>query len=322
LSAVPTEFPAGRRFGDRIGDTTMYAVTALAGLGTVALIVGIAYKIFDGSSLAFSKFGFGFIVHEVWDPVKNQFGALDFIYGTAVTSFIAILIATPLAIGIALYLTELAPRVLRDVIGALVEMLAAIPSVILGLWGILVLGPFMQHDLEPFLKSFLGWLPIFSGDPNSYAGKGILTASIVLVIMAVPIIASVARELFASVPSELKDGARALGATRWEVVRGVILQSTRPGLAAAVILGLGRALGEAIAVTQVIGGLDQIPKSLFGSGDTLASRIAAQYQGAATNLQVSSLFYLAAILLVFSIVVNFGAQLIVRRFEFQHTGGS
>jgi phosphate transport system permease protein len=322
LSAVPTEFPAGRRFGDRIGDTTMYAVTALAGLGTVALIVGIAYKIFDGSSLAFSKFGFGFIVHEVWDPVKNQFGALDFIYGTAVTSFIAILIATPLAIGIALYLTELAPRVLRDVIGALVEMLAAIPSVILGLWGILVLGPFMQHDLEPFLKSFLGWLPIFSGDPNSYAGKGILTASIVLVIMAVPIIASVARELFASVPSELKDGARALGATRWEVVRGVILQSTRPGLAAAVILGLGRALGEAIAVTQVIGGLDQIPKSLFGIGDTLASRIAAQYQGAATNLQVSSLFYLAAILLVFSIVVNFGAQLIVRRFEFQHTGGS
>jgi phosphate transport system permease protein len=322
LSAVPTEFPAGRRFGDRIGDTTMYAVTALAGLGTVALIVGIAYKIFDGSSLAFSKFGFGFIVHEVWDPVKNQFGALDFIYGTAVTSFIAILIATPLAIGIALYLTELAPRVLRDVIGALVEMLAAIPSVILGLWGILVLGPFMQHDLEPFLKSFLGWLPIFSGDPNSYAGKGILTASIVLVIMAVPIIASVARELFASVPSELKDGARALGATRWEVVRGVILQSTRPGLAAAVILGLGRALGEAIAVTQVIGGLDQIPKSLFGIGDTLASRIAAQYQGAATNLQVSALFYLAAILLVFSIVVNFGAQLIVRRFEFQHTGGS
>jgi phosphate transport system permease protein len=322
LSAVPTEFPAGRRFGDRIGDTTMYAVTALAGLGTVALIVGIAYKIFDGSSLAFSKFGFGFIVHEVWDPVKNQFGALDFIYGTAVTSFIAILIATPLAIGIALYLTELAPRFLRDVIGALVEMLAAIPSVILGLWGILVLGPFMQHDLEPFLKSFLGWLPIFSGDPNSYAGKGILTASIVLVIMAVPIIASVARELFASVPSELKDGARALGATRWEVVRGVILQSTRPGLAAAVILGLGRALGEAIAVTQVIGGLDQIPKSLFGIGDTLASRIAAQYQGAATNLQVSSLFYLAAILLVFSIVVNFGAQLIVRRFELQHTGGS
>ena len=322
MSSVPTEFPAGRRFGDRIGDPILYCITAAAGLSAVALIIGIAYKVFDGSSLAFSKFGFGFIVHRVWDPVKNHFGALDFIFGTAVTSFIAILFAAPLAIGIALYLTELAPRVLRDTIGALVEMLAAIPSVILGLWGILVLGPFMQHHLEPFLKSFLGWLPIFSGDPNSYAGKGILTASVVLTIMAVPIIASVVRELFLSVPADLKDGARALGATRWEVVRGVVLQSTRPGLAAAVILGLGRALGEAIAVTQVIGGLDQIPKSLFGTGDTLASRIAAQYQGAATNLQVSSLFYLAAILLVFSLVVNFGAQMIVRRFEFQHVGGS
>jgi phosphate transport system permease protein len=322
LSAVPTEFPAGRRFGDRVGDRVLYALTATAGLGAIALIVAIAYKVFDGTSLAFSKFGFGFIVHQVWNPVKNNFGALDFIFGTAVTSFIAILIATPLAIGIALYLTELAPRVLRDVIGALVEMLAAIPSVILGLWGIIVLGPFMQHHLEPFLKSFLGWLPIFSGDPNSYAGKGILTASIVLTIMAVPIIASVARELFATVPADLKDGARALGATRWEVVRGVVLQSTRPGLAAAVILGLGRALGEAIAVTQVVGGLNHVPSSLFGTGDTLASRIASEYQGADTNLHVSALFYLGAILLVFSLIVNFGAQLIVRRFEFQHTGGS
>ncbi|MBA3716805.1 MAG: phosphate ABC transporter permease subunit PstC [Actinobacteria bacterium] len=322
MSVVPTEFPAGRRFGDRIGDRVLYGLTAAAGLGAVALIIGIAYKVFDGSSLAFSKFGFGFIVDEVWNPVKNQFGALDLIWGTAVTSFIAILFAAPLAIGIALYLTELAPRVLRDAIGALVEMLAAIPSVILGLWGILVLGPFMQHDLEPFLKSFLGWLPIFSGDTNANGGKGILTASIILTIMAVPIIASVARELFASVPADLKDGARALGATRWEVVRGVVLHATRPGLAAAVILGLGRALGEAIAVTQVIGSVTQIPNSLFGTGDTLASRIAAQYQGYGSNLQASSLFYLAAILLVFSLVVNFGAQLIVRRFEFQNTGGS
>jgi phosphate transport system permease protein len=322
LSAVPTEFPTGRRFSDRLGDRALYGATGLAGLGAIALIVGIAYKIFDGSSLAFSKFGFGFIVHEVWDPVKNQFGALDLIVGTAVTSFIAVLFAAPLAIGIALYLTELAPRVLRDLIGALVEMLAAIPSVILGLWGILVLGPFMQHDFEPFLKSFLGWLPIFSGDPGSFGGKGILTASIVLTIMAVPIIASVARELFASVPADLKDGARALGATRWEVVRGVVLQSTRPGLAAAVILGLGRALGEAIAVTQVIGGVTQIPHTLFGTGDTLASRIAAQYQGYSSNLQASSLLYLGAILLVFSLLVNFAAQTIVRRFEVQHTGGS
>jgi len=322
MTAVPTEFPAGRRFTDRIGDNTLYVITAAAGAGVVVLIGAIAWKVFAGSSLAFSEFGLGFIVDDVWDPVHNAFGALTFIYGTVVTSFIALLLATPLAIGIALFLTELAPRALRDVIGALVEMLAAIPSVILGLWGILVLGPFMQHHLEPFLQSFLGWLPIFSGDPNTYAGKGILSASIVLTIMAVPIIASVARELFISVPHDLKDGARALGATRWEVVRGVVLQFTRAGLGAAVILGLGRALGEAIAVTQVIGNTVDIPRSLFATGDTLASRIAAEYQGASSNLLTSSLFYLAAILLVFSVIINLIAQLIVRRFEFQHTGGS
>jgi phosphate transport system permease protein len=322
MTAVPTQFPAGRRFTDRIGDNTLYVITAASGAGVVVLVGAIAWKVFAGSSLAFSDFGLGFIVDDVWDPVHNAFGALTFIYGTVVTSFIALLLATPLAIGIALFLTELAPRALREVIGALVEMLAAIPSVILGLWGILVLGPFMQHHLEPWLQSFLGWLPIFSGDPNTYAGKGILSASIVLTIMAVPIIASVARELFLSVPHDLKEGARALGATRWEVVRGVVLQFTRAGLGAAVILGLGRALGEAIAVTQVIGNTVDIPRSLFATGDTLASRIAAEYQGASSNLLTSSLFYLAAILLVFSVIINLIAQLIVRRFEFQHTGGS
>ena len=319
MTAVPTEFPAGRRFGDRIGDNTLKVLTGAAGVGVVVLIGAIAWKVIDGSTLSFSEFGLGFLVHSVWDPVHNDFGALSFIYGTAVTSFIALLLATPLAIGIALYLTELAPRAVREVIGALVEMLAAIPSVILGLWGILILGPFMLNHLEPWLQSFLGWLPLFSGSPDQ---KGILPAAIILTIMAVPIIASVARELFMSVPDDLKDGARALGATRWEVVRGVVLPYTRAGLGAAVILGLGRALGEAIAVTQVVGGTVNISRSLFASGDTLASRIAAQYAGFETNLQLSSLFYLAVILLVFSLIINLIAQLIVRRFEFQRTGGT
>ena len=319
MTAVPTEFPAGRRFGDRIGDNTLKVLTGAAGVGVVVLIGAIAWKVIDGSTLSFSEFGLGFLVDSVWDPVHNDFGALSFIYGTAVTSFIALLLAAPLAIGIALYLTELAPRAVREVIGALVEMLAAIPSVILGLWGILILGPFMLNHLEPWLQSFLGWLPLFSGSPDQ---KGILPAAIILTIMAVPIIASVARELFISVPDDLKDGARALGATRWEVVRGVVLQYTRAGLGAAVILGLGRALGEAIAVTQVVGGTVNISRSLFASGDTLASRIAAQYAGFETNLQLSSLFYLAVILLVFSLIINLIAQLIVRRFEFQRTGGT
>lgn len=320
MSAVPTSIRARRKFGDRIGDTTLYVLTGTAALGAVALIVAIAVKVFSGADLAFSKFGFGFVVHRVWDPVKEQFGALDFIFGTAITAFLALLIAAPLAIGIALYLSELAPRFARDVIGALVEMLAAIPSVILGLWGILVLGPFVQQHVEPFLHSALGFLPFFRGSPSAL---GILPAVLVLTIMTVPIVASITRELFLSVPSELKEGALALGATRWEMVRGVVLPHTRTGVVAAVILGLGRALGEAIAVTQVIGITSGIHWSLFGPGDTLASRIAQQYQNASPGtLQLSSLIYLAAILLVIALIVNLTAQLIVRRFELQRTGGS
>jgi phosphate transport system permease protein len=320
LSAVPTPLHAGRRFGDRFGDILLYAITGAASIGVIALIVAIAYKLVNGSRLAYSHFGLGFITSQAWDPVHVNFGALDFIFGTAVTSFIALLLATPLAIAIALFLTELAPRFLRDTIGALVEMLAAIPSVVLGLWGILVLAPFVHDHLEPPLHSALGFIPLF-GPPGS-SGASIFTASLILTIMTVPIVASVSRELFQSVPSDLQEGAFALGATRWEMLRGVTLQYTRPGLVAAVILGLGRALGEAIAVTQVVGGTLGIHWSLFAGGDTIASRIAAQYQGADTFIQISSLVYLATILLVISLIVNTGAQLIVRRFELQRTGAS
>jgi phosphate transport system permease protein len=207
----------------------------------------------------------------------------------------------------------------RGVIGPLVEMLAAIPSVVLGLWGILVLGPFVAKHVEPWLNDTFGFIPIFSGDPQS---SGIFIAILVLAIMIVPIVASICRELFLAVPRELEEGALALGATRWEMVRGVVLSSSRPGIAAALILGLGRALGEAIAVTQVIGAGWWIHGSLYDPGDTLASRIAAQFQGAQTKEQTASLFYLAAILLVIGLVTNLAAQLIVRRFEFQRTGGS
>jgi phosphate transport system permease protein len=204
------------------------------------------------------------------------------------------------------------------VVGALVEMLAAIPSVVIGLWGIFVLGPFLQIHLDPFLGRTLGWLPLFSGTPQL---TGYLPAALVLTIMVLPITASIARELFLGVPRELEEAALALGSTRWEMIRGVVLPYTRGGLVAAVILGLGRAIGEAIAVTQVIGGTLGIHISLFQNGDTLASRIAAQYQGASSNLQTASLVYLALILLVFSLATNLVAQLIVRRFEFQRIGG-
>jgi phosphate transport system permease protein len=203
----------------------------------------------------------------------------------------------------------------RVIIGALVELLAAIPSVVLGLWGILVLGPFAADHIEPPLQRAFGFLPIFSGKPSS---SGIFIAGLVLAIMVVPIVASICRELFLSVPQELEEGALALGATRWEMVRGVVLSSSRPGIAAAIILGLGRAIGEAIAVTQVIGaGNSGIHASLFATGDTLASRIAGEFFGASSKLQIASLFYLAGILLVIGLLTNLVAQLIVRRFDVQ-----
>src|SRR4029450_13919627 len=198
-------------------------------------------------------------------------------------------------------------------------MLAAIPSVVLGLWGILVLGPFLGQHLEPWLHEHLGFIPLF-GAPSA-TGTGLFTASLILTIMVVPIVASICRELFVSVPNELEEGALALGATRWEMVRGVVLSSSRPGIAPATILGLGRAIGEAIAVTQVIGAGWTIQWSLFSTGDTLASRIAGQYQGAVSKVQTSALFYLAAILLVFGLVTNLIAQAIVRRFDVHRAAG-
>src|SRR5919198_2330220 len=321
MSAVPVtgELRSGRRVRDWLGDRIFLLVTLGASLFAVSVLVLIAYKIVRGAHQAWGAFGLAFVWHTAWDANRGVFGAAPGLFGTAVTSAIALVIAAPLALAIALFLSELAPRSLRLIVGSLVETLAAIPSVVLGLWGILILGPFLGNHVEPWLHDWFGFVPIFSGTPQS---SGLFVAGVILAIMVVPIVASICRELFLSVPSELEEGALALGATRWEMVHGVVLSSSRPGIAAALILGLGRALGEAIAVTQVIGAGYTIHWSLFGTGDTLASRIAGQYQGAVTKLQVSSLFYLAAILLVIGLVTNLIAQLVVRKFAFQRTGGS
>ena len=315
MSAVSTTSPlqARRRYRGRLGDLSLQALTGAAALATVVLVGAIVWKVLRLSSTSFHHFGLGFVTGRAWDPVKHVFGALPFIYGTAVSSFAALLIAAPLAIAIGLYLSELAPRGVRGIVGSLVELLAAIPSVVLGLWGILVLGPFLAHHVEPWLHSSLGFVPLF-GEPQQ-TGQGLFTAALILTIMIVPIVASISRELFLGVPRELEEGALALGATRWEMVRGVVLASSRPGIAAAVILGLGRAIGEAIAVTQVIGAGWVIHASLFATGDTLASRIANQFQGATTKLHISALFYLGAILLVIGVVTNLFAQWIGRRFD-------
>jgi phosphate transport system permease protein len=302
-----------RRLSDKIGDAGLRVVTLAAAVAAVVLLGAIVWKVVDLAWPAIEDYGWSFITGKTWDPVKGVFGALPFIYGTAMSSLIALVIATPLAVAIALWLSELAPGGVRGIVGSLVEMLAAIPSVVLGLWGILVLGPFLSNHLEPWLHDHLGFIPLF-GQPSP-TGTGLFTAGLILTIMIVPIIASICRELFLQVPDELEEGALALGATRWEMVRGVVLPSTRTGIAAAIILGLGRALGEAIAVTQVIGGGTTISRNIFGPIDTLASKIAASYQGAGSGLEQSSLLYLAAILLVIGLITNLAAQVIVRIFD-------
>jgi phosphate transport system permease protein len=304
-----------RRRSDRVGDGGLRGLTALAGVGSVVLVGLIVWKVVDGARLSIGHFGLSFLWHQVWDPNRDVYGALNLIYGTAITSGVALLFAAPISIAIGLYLSELAPGGVRGVVGSLIEMLAAVPSVVIGLWGILVLGPFVQQDLEPTLGSVLGWTPFFRGAHHT---GGLLPAMIVLTIMIVPISSAVCRELFLTVPADLKEGAIGLGLTRWEMVRGVVLPYTRGGVVAAILLGLGRALGEAIAVTQVIGSAQGIHLSFFQLGDTLASRIANQYQGALTHLAASSLVYLALILLVFTLTVNVAAQVIVKRFEMRH----
>lgn len=298
-----------------VGDGVLYGLSALACLLAIAVIVEIAYQVFSGAHLAISHFGLGFLFHTGWKPNFGVFGAGVMLFGTVVTSALALAIAAPIGIAIGLYLSMLAPRTVRGVVGPLVELLAAIPSVILGFWGILIFAPWLNRHAQPALHGAFGFLQIFGVPPTT--GASVFTAGLILTIMVLPIIASVSRDLFLTVPSELQDGAAALGATRWEVVRGVVLPSTASGVAAACFLGLGRALGEAIAVTQVIGAGNAIHASLFQTGDTLASRIANQFQGATTKMHFAALFYLAAILLVIGVVTNLLAQWIGRRFDVQ-----
>jgi phosphate transport system permease protein len=299
---------------DLVGDRLLFGICLLAAVLAAATIVLVGYQVVHGALPAISKFGFGFLYKTTWQPNFGEFGAGSLLFGTAVTSAFALLLGAPIAISIGLFLTLLAPRGIRGVVGPLVELLAAIPSVILGFWGLLVLAPFVQAHVEPFLHSTLGFLPIFG--PPETTGLSVFTAGLILTLMVIPIIASITRDLFESVPPELKDGASALGATRWEVVRGIVLPTTNSGVVAACLLGLGRALGEAIAVSQIIGAGSTFQASLFKSGDTLASRIALQFPGALTELHKASLYYCALILMVISLVANLLASWIGRRFSY------
>ena len=302
--------PLSSRRRWRVGDVVLQAVAGIAALGLAALMVLLVVEVVRQAKPSLQEFGAGFLTTSVWNTVKDTYGAADLIFGTLVTALVALLIAVPLAIAIGLFLSELAPRALRTPVGTMVELLAAIPSVVLGLWGILILGPFLNEHIEPWMIAHLGFIPFLDGFPSPV---GLLPACLILTLMVVPIVASISRELFTSVPGELKHGSMALGSTRWEMVRGVAIPQVSGGLVAAVMLGFGRAVGEAIAVAQVIGGSLTRPPNIYAPADTMASRLAAQYAGTATSLQKASLAYLAVILLVISLITNLVAQVIVRR---------
>ncbi len=290
-------------------DKAFEILTLLAAAVVVLLLFLVGWELVRGSNLAIKKFGFNFLTRSTWDPVAEDYGALPFIYGTFMSSLIALVIAVPLSIGTAIFLTELAPGWLRQPLISLIEMLAAIPSVILGLWGIFVLIPWLRNYPFAALKRTLGWTPFFSGP---IYGTSMLAGGIIVAIMVMPIITSVSREILRSVPNLQREAAYALGATRWEVTRIAVLSYAKKGLFGAIILGLGRALGETMAVTMVIGNTPQIAKSLFAPGYTLASVIANEFTEATTDLYVSALIEIGLVLLGITILANLIAQLLLR----------
>jgi phosphate transport system permease protein len=276
--------------------------------GFAALMLALVVVLVIGALPAVRRFGWRFLVGTNWDPVAESFGALAFIYGTVVSSFLALVMAVPLGVGAAIYLAELAPPRARPPIGFLIELLAAVPSVVYGLWGIFVLAPWLRAWVEPALGTALGFLPLFQGPPY---GVGMLAAGIILAIMIVPFIASVGREVLLAVPNHQREAALAIGATRWETTRLAVLRYGRSGLIGAVLLGLGRALGETMAVTMVIGNRPDISLSLFAPGYTMASVLANEFTEATSDLYLSALVEIGVLLLIVTVVVNALARLLV-----------
>jgi phosphate transport system permease protein len=289
-------------------DKAFRSLMTLCAIALVSVVGLILYELLQQSHLSMSKFGFKFLAKSIWDPVAEDFGAIPFIYGTVVSSVVALVLAVPLSLGTALFLTEICPRFIRPILSLLVELLAAIPSVIYGLWGIFVLAPYLRTNVEPFLQKYFGWTGLFFGPKYGY---GMLAAGVVLAIMILPIVASITREVIMAVPRPQREAALALGATEWEMLRMAVLRNARPGIMGAVILGLGRAFGETMAVTMVIGNRPEIARSLFAPGHTLASVIANEFTEAVGNTYLSALVEMALILFVLTLIVNALAGLLV-----------
>lgn len=299
------------------GDRVLYGLCLAAGLIAAFLLVEVVYQVIHGAGPAISRFGLGFIGRATWAANFGKFGALGPILGTLISSLMALVIAAPLGIAIGLYLSMMAVPGVRAVVGPLVEMLAAIPSVIVGFWGVDTLAPFVAKHFEPFLHGVFGFIPLF-GTPQT-TGLSVFSAGLALALMILPIVAALSRDLFLTVPTELRDGAAALGATRWEIIRGVVLPTTASGVAAATVLALGRALGEAIAVLQIIGDGSGAHADLFLPGISLASSVANNFQYSENKLEIPALFYLALILLAIGLATSLAARWIAGRFDVQRT---
>jgi phosphate transport system permease protein len=297
-------------------DALFHQLTRAAALGVLILLTGVIISLILGSLPAIRTFGFNFLIEERWNPVTEKFGALAAIYGTIITSFLAMLIAVPIGLLVSVFLTELCPLWLRRPIGVAIELLAGIPSIIYGIWGLFVFAPFLQGTLQPFLIDAFGNIPglssLFAGPPY---GIGVLTAGLILAIMVLPFITSISREVFESVPPVLKEAAYGVGCTTWEVVRYVVLPFTRVGVIGGIMLGLGRALGETMAVTFVIGNAHRISASILAPGTTISATIANEFTEAVGDLYTSSLIALGLILFVITFIVLACARYMLLRIE-------
>jgi phosphate transport system permease protein len=317
LTGISAATPAkGRK--QQVQDLLFRRSTEFFALCVLLLLGGVIVSLIIGAWPALSTFGFGFIFSEAWNPVTDQFGAWAPIYGTIVTSVIAMILGVPVSFGIAMFITELCPAVLKRPLGIAIELLAGIPSIIYGIWGLFVLAPVLQRTVQPFLIDTLGQAPLigslFSGPPY---GIGTLTAGIILAIMVLPFITSITRDVFETVPPMLKESAYGLGSTTWEVVWKVVLPYTRVGVIGAVMLGLGRALGETMAVTFVIGNAHRVARSILAPGTTISATIANEFTEAVGDLYTSSLIALGLILFVITFIILAGAKIMLMRLDRQ-----
>jgi len=291
------------------GDSVFWSLTLILASSAVVLVLVYFYELYFGSELTL-KVGLKFVLGSTWDPVHNVFGVLPMLYGSLVTSAIALIIGVPVSLGVAVFLSEIAPQRLRSPVSFVVEMLAAVPSVIYGLWGLFVLAPILRTSVYPFLERYIGFLPIFQG---TIYGVSMLTAGIVLAIMIIPIVASISRDALLAVPDSQREAAYALGATRSEVIRMSVLSYARSGVFASIFLGFGRAFGETMAVTMLIGNTPLISSSLFSPGYSLASLVANEFTEATTQVYISALVEAGLVLLIVSFLANVIARLMIRR---------